>query len=233
MGFPTFYSPLNINNRSRICKEIILSLGLFFLPGLLFPARPTGQEFNDPRYLVSAAVLGLGQLAFILFLIFRGKNDASAFFGLKRLSFRGLSWGFLAFLALFPLAFLVLGFIDFLSPPDAVPPFPGIPWAFNNYPLLPLVAAVCLLTGYREELYFRSFLPLQLGALGIPLGAAALGANLLFSLGHLYQGKKAFLLVFLLGGYLAVIFRWKRNLHINALAHGLYNLAVLLIGSRV
>ena len=221
---------MNIIDRSRACKEIIIGLAVFFLPLLFSPHRPTGGEFNDPRRLLGAMVFGLGQMGLVLFLILRGSGRDPAVFGLGRISFRGTATGFLAFLPMLPLAFLVLY--------AAARAFPGEPpagadtvrWTYTNYSTLPLTAAVCLVTGYREELFFRSFLPAGFGALGAGPGAAALGANLLFALGHLYQGGKAFLVAFFLGIYLAELFRRKGDLHANALAHGLYNLAALLAG---
>jgi membrane protease YdiL (CAAX protease family) len=102
-------------------------------------------------------------------------------------------------------------------------------WSYNRYAILPLVVAACFATAYFEELFFRCYLPGELLRHGTSIIAASLAATLLFASGHLYQGFAGFTVAFVLGLYLS----WARmkagNIHAPALAHGFYNLGVLIL----
>jgi membrane protease YdiL (CAAX protease family) len=92
--------------------------------------------------------------------------------------------------------------------------------------MLPLYLAVSLGTGYREELFFRSYL---LSAVmndknpAVPVAAV----SLLFSLCHISQGYPGLLISFTSSIILSVIFLKHRNIHINAIAHAFFNFFIL------
>jgi hypothetical protein len=86
-----------------------------------------------------------------------------------------------------------------------------------------------LVTGYREELFFRSYLIRRFEQLKIPVWGAVTISGFLFSIGHFYQGWAGFLVSFSIGLYFGALFVYRRNLHFLAAAHGLYNIAVLLL----
>ena len=54
--------------------------------------------------------------------------------------------------------------------------------------------------------------------------------SLLFALGHIYQGAGAFLVTAVIGVFLSWLFLRARNVHVVALAHGIYNYLVLVTG---
>ena len=51
----------------------------------------------------------------------------------------------------------------------------------------------------------------------------------IFGAGHFYQGVAGFVVACLLGLYLTGVLRVAKNLHVPAIAHGLYNFCVLMI----
>jgi membrane protease YdiL (CAAX protease family) len=112
----------------------------------------------------------------------------------------------------------------------------GFRWRLRDARLLPLAVAFSLLTGYREELFFRAYLLTRLQQSGVPMAAGVAASGLLFACGHAYQGPIGLAVALALGLYFAAAFVRLRNLHRVAWAHGLYNLAVLaatLLGDRL
>jgi membrane protease YdiL (CAAX protease family) len=112
----------------------------------------------------------------------------------------------------------------------------GYRWHLQDARLLPLAAAFSLLTGYREELFFRAYLLTRLRQSGLPAAAAVAASGLLFASGHAYQGLAGLAVALALGLYFAVAFTRLGNLHRVAWAHALYNLTVLaatLLGDRL
>jgi membrane protease YdiL (CAAX protease family) len=105
----------------------------------------------------------------------------------------------------------------------------GYRWRLGSWQQLPLAGLFVLLAAYREELFFRAFLLTRLGEQGIPPWLAVAASSLLFALGHLYQGVFAALVALLLGAYLGFCYVARPALHRVALAHTLFNVAVLAI----
>jgi membrane protease YdiL (CAAX protease family) len=101
-------------------------------------------------------------------------------------------------------------------------------WSITNPAIIPLVFLTCLFTGYREELFFRSYFLTRFEMAGVsPIPAIAI-TTLLFSSGHVYQGLPGFIGTLFIGVYFGVLFYIRRNLHIIAIAHGLFNFANLI-----
>jgi len=103
----------------------------------------------------------------------------------------------------------------------------GFRWRLADARLLPLAAVFSLLTGYREELFFRAYLLTRLRQSGLSSAAGVAASALLFACGHAYQGPAGLGVALALGAYFAVAFTRVANLHRVAWAHGMYNLAVL------
>ncbi|MBN1837650.1 MAG: CPBP family intramembrane metalloprotease, partial [Spirochaetales bacterium] len=148
-------------------------------------------------------------------------------FGLGRLRARDLPAGLLIFAG--TAAVLVfLGLALRLLPAAGRELFEeGFRFTLNDWRLVPLAVAFGVVTGYREELFFRGYLITRFLETGAP-GPAAVGAScLLFALGHLYQGLSGFLTGLAIGTLFGVLFLRGRNLHPLAIAHALYNTMVL------
>ena len=112
----------------------------------------------------------------------------------------------------------------------------GYRWGIRSAAQLPLALALSVVSGYREELFFRSYLLTRLSQVGIPAAAAVAGTAALFCLGHLYEGIAGILVTAIQGVYLALVFLRFKNLHVNAFAHGLYNFTVFalsLVGQQL
>ncbi len=227
-----FFSPSSIIIRSFIrCKEIFLTFGVFFLPGIVAGTRPSGREFNDFAFLVRSLAITLPQIFLLLHLLRNtGGRKLSDYYIGPFLPRQG-GQGAVAFLGLLPILF-GLALIASLVPEDIIiSALPSFRWSFDNYPLLPLVFLVCLVSAYREELYFRAYLIEEFRKLGAPLVSSAAVSTLLFASGHAYQGWSGFLVASILGTYLTAVFRLTGSVHPAAIAHGLYNTLVLLVSS--
>jgi membrane protease YdiL (CAAX protease family) len=103
----------------------------------------------------------------------------------------------------------------------------GYRWGLLSVAQVPLALVFGLTVGYKEEFFFRSYLLGRLGQLGIPLPIAVIASTALFSLGHLYEGPLAVAMMAALGALFAAVYIRRPNLHVIAIAHGLYNAIVL------
>ena len=211
------------------CKEIFLTFTVFFLPGMIAGVRPGGQEFNDPAFLARSLLLSLPQIGLLLYLLRTRGNRNLREYHITPFSLRQLLQGMLAFLGMLP----VLAGLFLLAsnlPREALESsLPGFRWHFDAYGLLPLVSVVCLVAAYREELYFRSYLITEFQKLGGSFFSSTTVAVLLFALGHLYQGTVGFVVALVLGVYLSAVFRLAGSVHVSAIAHGCYNIFILLL----
>jgi membrane protease YdiL (CAAX protease family) len=229
MGRFFFHTSLTISEGFNRCKEILLTFSIFFLPGILFPPLIRGSEFNDPAFLAASILIALPQIGVILYLIDTIGNRSRDTYGIVPVKISDVAKGVLFFLGIIPLLLAILFITSALPAGWIVSALPSFRWRYTNYSILPLTAAVCVLGGYREELYFRAYLLTEFRNMGASFPAAAAVGTLLFGIGHLYQGYTGFFMALILGTYLALVFRRCRNLHVPAIAHGLYNFAVLLL----
>ena len=91
-----------------------------------------------------------------------------------------------------------------------------------------ILALMMLGIGYCEEFFFRIYL---VDAMENAIGKkpAILTSAILFAIGHLYQGYYAVIIIF----FLALGFQWiyskYRNIHINAIVHGLFDVISILV----
>ena len=97
----------------------------------------------------------------------------------------------------------------------------------GDWRLIPLALVFAVVTGYREELFFRGYLITRFTEMGVPAPAAVGVGALLFALGHIYQGSGGFAAALILGVLFGLLFVQRRNLHRLAVAHALYNALVL------
>jgi membrane protease YdiL (CAAX protease family) len=178
-------------------------------------------------------VSGLAETGMILYLLTHIGRRRLEDYNIRPLSVRGVLLGLLSWLLIFPflflaalLLYLALKHIPGQWTASSLPPFR---WSYTNYRLLPLTLCACLVTGYREELYFRAYLPTEFFRRGMPVLPAILVPVFIFAAGHFYQGAAGFAIACLLGLYLTGVFRGAKNLHVPALTHGLYNFCVLLL----
>ena len=103
----------------------------------------------------------------------------------------------------------------------------GFRWRLAGISQVPLAVLFGLVAGYREEFFFRAYLLRRMDQLGLPVALSVIISTLLFSAGHLYQGPLGAATAAALGVLFAGVYLRNRNLHVIAVAHGLYNASVL------
>jgi membrane protease YdiL (CAAX protease family) len=223
----------NLNNKLLSCKELALTLALFYLPGIIMPPRLAGTEFNRPDFLALILLSGLAETGMILYLLTHIGGRTLADYNIRKVRPGDFLFGLLSWLCIFPLmilAALILYFVMRHLPENTLSfPLPSFRWSYTNYSLLPLVFVTCMVTGYNEELFYRAYLPVEFFRRGMAFPFAVLLPVLLFGSGHFYQGTAGFAVACLLGLYLTGVFRMAKNINVPALAHGLYNFCVLLL----
>ena len=208
----------------RILGPAILFCALF-LPGYLFQSPEAARAaLSEPYLLAQSLVLGLPQAVLILYVILtrgHGTKDASGIVPLRFADILKAAAGtaglFLITLAAALISGDSAGNLFTSVTPETVRPIVFL-----------LFVPVCLVTGYREELFFRSYLLTELAPFGTP--AVIAFGSLLFALGHIYQGAGAFLVTAVIGVFLSWLFLRTRNVHVVALSHGIYNYLILVTG---
>ena len=223
---------------------MILLFLLFYLPGYLWPQQDLlGSSGSLCAYMLQFLIIAVPQILLLLYILaLRGREEGRGRgegcsretpytgFGILRPRAKDLLYALAVFAGVFALLSL-LGFILSLLPEAGRSLFTtGFRWKLEDPRLIPLVLLFCLVTGYREELFFRSYLLTRFRQLQLP---ALLGiglSTLLFAAGHAYQGVAGLAVALIQGLYFSILFVRFNNIHPLAVAHGLYNAAVL-VGS--
>lgn len=208
----------------RIIGPVIL-FGALFLPGYLFQdPQAASAILSDPRLIGQNIVLQIPQVALLAYIIMRCGHTTPESAGITRLRPADMLKALAGLAGLFiisiPTALIgSQGGDQFFSPVR----FDGA-----NTGVLLLLIPFCLVSAYREELFFRSHLLTELEPFGNPARIAF--SSLLFALGHLYQGIGAFIATALIGIFLSWLFLRSRSVHVVAISHGMYNYLVLVAG---
>jgi membrane protease YdiL (CAAX protease family) len=233
---------MNYRQGRQNLLELALVFTGFYLPGLLWPDTSARGGSADlalymARFLATASpqVLLLGYLIWV-----RGPEAPAssvwAEFGIPRPRAADLGWALVLLVGAFLLLAAAGLLLDFLPEEARRRLAGGFRWRLEDARLLPLAAGFSLITGYREELFFRAYLLTRLRQAGLPPAAGVAASGLLFACGHAYQGPIGLAVALALGLYFAAAFTRLHNLHRLAWAHGLYNLTVLvatLLGDRL
>lgn len=213
-------------NRDRIIEAAVL-FSLFYLPAYLFQSgNVDGEAFNSPFYNIQLNVMLIPQILLILYMIYRDERLGFSHFGIVKIHMKDFPFFILALLTTAGVVLSLQMLFQFL---------PGLmedvsfEWRLRNPAVLPLVLISSLITGYSEELFFRSYLFTRVEQTNTGRWNALFAVNLIFSLGHLYEGAAGGINAFVLGCLFSFIYLKKRNIHIPALIHGLYNFTALLL----
>lgn len=222
--------------------EPLLVFLVFYLPGYLSQSTPiSGRIFNSLSFNLTYLVEVLPRIALLFYLIvlrtqFTGSRDSERFtlrdYGVVPLRLADLGWMLLAFgaieIVILPASIVGSAVGDAFGVARGSIFAPGVHWRLTNPAMLPVVFVTTMTVGYSEELFFRSYLLTRLRELGIGVTAAVAVSTVLFALGHIYEGLPGLIGTAAIGVILSALFLWKRNLHIIAIAHGLYNFVTLL-----
>jgi membrane protease YdiL (CAAX protease family) len=211
----------------RALVEALLLFLAFFLPGFIAQASVRPDGALSTFALVQSIAVGVPQ--FLLMAFVAGATGPSS----------SPTWGFSRLRGADALRILVLVVICFAAVAPfflAVSALPsswslslsrGYRWGLQSAGQLPLALAFSLTSGYREEFFFRAYLLKRLDDAAVPPGAAVALSTGLFCIGHIYEGPLGVAIAAALGIVFAVAYLRRGNLHVIAIAHGLYNTAVL------
>ena len=220
-------------------KVIIIELSIVFLV-LIFPSYLSQDLEVDPalfssiRFNITYIATSLPHIGLLFLILYLGAGretrlqELSEDYGFIDFDL-SLVWktGF-AFAGILAVVFLasLLSLLPLLQESEY---FQTVQWQMTDTGLLPLVFITCLVTGYREEMLFRSYLLTRLDHAGLPKYPSILLTSLLFAGGHIYQGIPAFAATFFIGLFLGFVYLRFRNIHMIAIGHGLYNFFSLIL----
>jgi membrane protease YdiL (CAAX protease family) len=216
---------------------MILLFLVFYLPGYLWPQHELLQSGeNLGFYMMQFLVIAVPQILLLLYVLTLQVEGAGSAvqnpfsdFGIHRFRGSDLLHAVLVFAGIFVLLTL-LGIILLLLPSESRSLFSsGFRWKLEDPHLIPLVLLFCLVTGYREELFFRSYLITRFQQLQLPIVVGIGVSTLVFAAGHVYQGVAGLAVALIQGLYFSILFVRLKNIHPLAIAHGLYNTSVLII----
>ncbi len=213
----------------RIVSEILLLFLVLFLPGMLVTGEAVDVHlFDHLEFHITYALVALPQIALIVYLIKTGRDMWPPEFGLRRLRLRDLLYaGVILVLLYLTLAAVIATATGLQQLGIEVSAPTGGGFRLTRPELLPLVAITSLLTGYREELFFRAYMLPRLRQAGVAFPGAVLVSTALFAVGHLYQGLLGLAFAAVIGVILALAFRRRRSVHPIGLAHAGYNFLTL------
>jgi membrane protease YdiL (CAAX protease family) len=97
-----------------------------------------------------------------------------------------------------------------------------------NVPV-PMLLLFSIVTGYKEEVFFRSYLLQSYMSRGVGYSSIVLASTCLFALLHFYGGIVSVLIAMINGFVFCYAFKKIKSLHVIALAHALYNFTVLVL----
>jgi membrane protease YdiL (CAAX protease family) len=215
-------------NRKRIMLEIPLLFCALFLSGYISQGEGIRARLSDfSAVAVTYLLAAIPQILLTLYIVGIQDRDDLIHVGLVPVSARDLlrliAGLFGVFLLYAPFAATALLLPDRAKETLAE----AFRWSLDSPSQLPLALAFSLVSGYREELFFRGYLITRFEQLGFPSVFSVAATAVVFSLGHVYEGILAIAFTAAQGIFLALFFLRFRNLHVVSLVHGLYNFAVL------
>jgi hypothetical protein len=207
--------------------EALLLFLVLFLPGYLAqPVAASAAAVDTVRAMLQSVIFAVPQVLLMLHLLRLQPEVPLERFGLYRPRLRDALRAAAAFAGSLALA------APFVAGMALVPALrelgsAGYRWSLHSGWELPLALAFGLTAGYREELYFRADLLGRFEQAGIPRAAGVAASTSLFAIGHLYEGVLGVALALVMGLYFSLVYLRSRSLHVPAVAHGLFNAALL------
>ena len=216
------------NYNRKILIELSILFALFYLPAYLFQSSiGDPSAFNSPLFNIQLWIVYIPQISLVLYLIYQDNQKNHRDFGIKKPVLRDIPYIAITAAALI----IIIGIIQliFILIPFSTASENIFLWDFNNSRAIPFILVTSILTGYSEELFFRSYLYTRLEQLRLSRIHILITINLIFSLGHFYEGVEGGINAFILGFFFSLIFLWKRNINILVIVHALYNFSVLML----
>ena len=226
-----FFSSRNNKKINITLFEPFLLFSAFFLPGYLSQGAQEAAPdmFESTFFNIIYITSTIPQILLTVYIIVLKPGRKLSDFDLSPFRLIDIAKSLLALGGIY-LCIIPVGYISMLLVPEMDNPvIYGSGWQFGKLNLLPLVLVSCLVTGYCEELFFRSYLFKSLQKVGTGMIPAVIITSLLFGAGHVYEGYYAFAATAVIGAFLSFIFIKTKSIHAIAIGHGLYNFSVLLI----
>ena len=218
---------------SRILLEMLLIFMSFFLPGYLLQTGAASAGPLSTLTMLQVIVTGLPQFLLMAYIAGVSSPSPSGRWGLVPLKARDALRTALLLLGCFAVVAPFVALVLSLPPSWSRPLASGYRWSLQSPAQIPLAILFGLTAGYREEFFFRSYLLGRLGELGAPLPLAAVLSTALFAMGHVYEGPMGIAIAAALGTLLCLAYMRRPNLHVVAIAHGLYNAIVLCLSFAI
>ena len=215
----------------RILFETLLFFLAFFLPGYVAQAVPAPGPATT-NAMLQVIVMGLPQFLLMAYVADLSGGPPGAW-GFIPLEGRDYLRTFLVLLGSFAAVSPFVILVYALPPQLGRSLASGYRWGLQSVSQIPVALLFGLTAGYREEFFFRSYLLGRLGQVGMPLAPAVLCTTALFTMGHVYEGPLGIAIAAVLGTLYSVVYIRRPNLHVIAIAHGLYNTIVLCLGLLV
>ena len=212
---------------SRILLEMSLFFLAFFLPGYLAQTHPPAAGPASTLAMLQVIATGLPQFMLMVYVASLSTGRLVRNWGLVRLEPRDAVRILAVLLGCFAVVAPFVGLALALPPRFSRSLTLGYRWGLLSASQAPVALLFGLTAGYREEFFFRSYLLGRLGQLDISVAVAAVASTALFSLGHIYEGPLGVAIAAALGALFAAVYVRRPNLHVIAIAHGLYNPIVL------
>lgn len=209
-------------------KEFLLLFTVLFLPGLI--SQTVGidaRAFDNVYYHIQILAVSLPQIALVIALAELRKPGSTAALGWRRLRLSDVGSAAIDYVAIVACVAVIGGVASLAGATDAFDS--PVAWSFSRYELVPLLAVSALAIGYREEVFYRAYLFDRAAELGLQPATTIVAGALLFAVGHLYQGVSGFVVALVVGVVIGMLYAHQRSLHAIAIAHGAYNLTVLLL----
>ncbi|MDR2921907.1 MAG: CPBP family intramembrane metalloprotease [Treponema sp.] len=204
--------------------EALILYMVLFLPG--GAGRMEGLTgFSIPAELTRIFLFNIPSLALIWYLLLKMKGFKDWGIGPPRKN------DLLAAVICLPGLLLTAFIIALISPYFGESSGQTMFYPPSSVPLWIILGVSCISTGYLEESFFRFYLLSKREELRLSDAAALLVSVAAFSICHIYEGPWGFLNSVISGILLSFAFlRWK-SLHGIALAHGLYNMIVIIVNT--
>jgi len=210
--------------------ELVLLFAVFFLPSYLSQRSDIDATlFGNIVFHINYILLSFPQIFLLLYIIKKIHTDDLSEYGITGFKISVFIPSLLTFVGTYGvLLFLFFSVSIFTGKAREILINP-VNWKIEDPRIFPLIFLTCIVAGYREELFFRAYLITNFKRSGLNTYYAVTISVVLFSMGHLYQGVVGFWGTALIGLYFSLIFLRCRNVHIIAIAHGLYNFTTLLL----
>jgi uncharacterized protein len=212
---------------TRAVTEALLLFLAFFLPGFVAQAAMSSTGAVTTLGLLQSVVAGIPQCLLMAYIAGARGPWSSPRWGLVPFGPRDGLVTALLVLACFGLVFSFFALVTSLPPQWTKGFVSGYRWGLQRPSQLPVALLFSLAAGYREEFYFRAYLLERMEEIGVRNAAAIAVSTSLFCVGHVYEGPLGIVVAAVLGTVFALAYKKRKNLHIIAIAHGLYNTLVL------